>query len=57
MTWQTAMRGTAEAAGRPVTIGLPAGTRTSGLRIVLVSAPAGAVPGLAEVAVRGARAK
>ena len=57
MTWKTVVRGTAEAAGAPVTIALPAGTRTSGIRVVLDSVPAGAVPGLAEVAVRGARAR
>jgi hypothetical protein len=57
MTWKTVVKGTAEAAGVPVTIALPAGTRTSGLRVVLDSATAGAVPGLAEVAVRGARAR
>ena len=57
VTWKTVTKGTAEAAGAPVTIPLPAGTRTSGLRIVLDSVPMGAVPGLAEVAVRGARAR
>jgi hypothetical protein len=57
MTWKTVVKGTAEAAGAPVMIALPAGTRTSGLRIVLDSVPAGAIPGLAEVAVRGARAR
>jgi hypothetical protein len=51
-------KGTAEAvAGKAVVIALPAGTRTSGIRIVLDAVPEGAVPGLAEVAVRGARAK
>jgi hypothetical protein len=58
MTWKTVAKGTAEAvAGKAVAIALPAGTRTSGIRIVLDSVPQGAVPGLAEVAVRGARAK
>jgi hypothetical protein len=58
MTWKTVAKGTAEAgAGKAVVIALPAGTRTSGVRIVLDSVPEGAVPGLAEVAVRGARAK
>jgi hypothetical protein len=58
MTWKTVVKGSAEAvAGRPVVIALPAGTKTSGIRIVLDSVPEGAVPGLAEVAVRGARAK
>jgi hypothetical protein len=58
MTWKTVAKGTAEAAaGKAVAIALPAGTRTSGVRIVLDSVPVGAVPGLAEVAVRGARAK
>jgi beta-galactosidase len=57
MTWKTVVKGTAEATGAPVMIALPAGTRTSGLRIVLHSVPAGAIPGLAEVAVRGARAR
>jgi beta-galactosidase len=56
-TWKTILKGSAEAAGRPVRIDLPAGTRTSSLRIVLDSVSAGAVPGLAEVAVRGARAR
>jgi hypothetical protein len=57
MTWKTAVKDTAEAAGRPVTVYLPDGTRTSGIRVVLDSVPAGAVDGLAEVTVRGARAK
>jgi hypothetical protein len=57
VTWKTVMQGTADASGRPVTINLPTGTRTSGLRIVLDSVPAGATPSLAEVAVRGARAR
>jgi hypothetical protein len=58
MTWKTVAKGTAEAvAGKPAVIPLPAGTKTSGIRIVLDSVPQGAVPGLAEVAVRGARAK
>ena len=57
MTWKTVVKGTAEAAGSPVTIAPPAGTRSSGLRIVLDSVPPGAVPGLAEVSVRGARAR
>ncbi len=55
--WKTVVKGTVVAAGAPVTIALPAGTRTSGLRIVLDSVPARAIPGLAEVAVRGARAR
>jgi hypothetical protein len=58
MTWKTVAKGTAEAvAGKAVAIALPAGTKTSGIRVVLVAVPEGAVPGLAEVAVRGARAK
>jgi hypothetical protein len=57
MTWKTVTVGRAEAAGAPVVIALPAGTRTSGLRIVLDAVPAGGVPGLAEVSVRGARAR
>jgi beta-galactosidase len=57
VTWKTVMQGTEDASGRPVTINLPTGTRTSGLRIVLDSVPAGATPSLAEVAVRGARAR
>jgi hypothetical protein len=57
MSWKTVAKGTAEAAGKAVAIALPAGTRTSGIRIVLDAVPEGAVPGLAEVAVRGARAK
>jgi hypothetical protein len=57
MTWKTAVQGTADAAGRPVTIALPAATRTSGIRIVLDSLPAAAVAGIAEVTVRGARAR
>jgi hypothetical protein len=58
MTWKTAVAGTAEAVkGSPVTIALPSGTRTSGIRVVLDTLPPGAVAGLAEVAVRGARAR
>jgi hypothetical protein len=58
ITWRTAVKGTADAvAGKPVVIPLPTGTRTSGIRIVLDSVPQGTVPGLAEVAVRGARSK
>ena len=57
ITWKTVAKGTAEAIGSPVTIALPAGTRTSGIRVVLDAVPEGAVPGLAEVAMRGARAK
>jgi hypothetical protein len=58
MTWKTVAKGTANAvAGKPVVIALPAGTKSSGIRIVLDSVPQGSVPGLAEVAVRGARAK
>jgi len=37
MTWKTVAKGTAEAAGAPVAIALPAGTRTSGVRVVLDS--------------------
>jgi hypothetical protein len=55
MTWKTVLNDTAEATGRPVVIALPAETRTSGLRILLDQAPPGG--GLAEVAVRGARAR
>ena len=57
VTWKSAVKGTAVATGSPVTIALPAGTRTSGLRVVLDSVPAGAITGLAEVVVRGARAR
>jgi hypothetical protein len=57
VTWKTVVKGTALAADASVTIALPAGTRTSGLRVVLDSVPAGAIPGLAEVVVRGARAR
>jgi hypothetical protein len=57
MTWKTVVTGSAGASGPPVTIALPVGTRTSGLRIVLESVSPGALPGMAEVAVRGARAK
>jgi hypothetical protein len=57
MTWKTAVAGSVEATGSAVTISLPAGTRTSGIRIVLDTLPPGAVAGLAEVAVRGARAR
>jgi beta-galactosidase len=55
MTWKTVVNGSVEAAGRQVAIALPAETRTSGLRIVLDQAPPGG--GLAEVAVRGSRAR
>ena len=57
MSWKTVVKGTAEAAGSAVTIALPAGTRTQRDPDCAGSVPAGAVPGLAEVAVRGARAK
>ena len=58
MTWKTVAKGTADAvAGKPVVVPLPTGTKTGGIRIVLDSVPQGAVPGLSEVAVRGARAK
>ncbi len=54
MTWKTVVKDSAEATGA-VVVALPAGTRTSGIRIVLDAAPPGG--GLAEVAVRGARAR
>jgi F5/8 type C domain len=57
MTWKTAVAGSVEATGSAVTIALPAGARTSGIRVVLDTLPPGAVAGLAEVAVRGARAR
>jgi hypothetical protein len=57
MTWNTVAKGTAEATASPSVIALPAGTRTSGLRIVLDAVPPGTMPGLAEVSVRGARAR
>jgi len=57
VTWKTVAKGSGAAAESPVTIALPAGTRTSGIRIVLDAVPAGAVAGIAEVAVRGARAR
>jgi hypothetical protein len=57
MTWKTVVTGSTGASGPPVTIALPTGTRTSGLRIVLESVSPGALAGLAEVTVRGARAK
>ncbi len=56
ITWKTVVKGTAESTGAAVSIALPAGTRTSGLRIVLDSVGATAIPGLTEVAVRGLRA-
>jgi hypothetical protein len=56
-TWKTAVKETLEAAGRPLTVQLAAGTRSSGLRIVLDSESPGAVIGLAEVSVRGDRAR
>jgi hypothetical protein len=56
-TWKTVVSGDAQAAGLPVVIELPVGTRSSGLRIVLDTVSAGAAPGLAEVAIRGARSK
>jgi hypothetical protein len=55
MTWKTVVKDSVDATGAAVAIPLPAGTRTSGIRIVLDAAPAGG--GLAEVAVRGARAR
>jgi hypothetical protein len=55
MTWKTVVKDAAEATGAAVVIPLPAGTRTSGIRIVLDAAPPDG--GLAEVAVRGARAR
>jgi hypothetical protein len=57
MTWKTAAQGTLESTGRPMTIALPAGSRTSGIRIVLDSVPTSGVVGIAEVAIRGARAR
>ena len=57
MTWKTVASGDAESTVAPVIIPLPAGTRSSGLRVVIDAAPAGVVPGLAEVAIRGSRVK
>jgi hypothetical protein len=55
IAWKTAARGTAEAGGDAVTVTLPAGTKASGLRVVLESVPAGGIAGLTEVTVQGAR--
>jgi hypothetical protein len=57
ITWKTTLTGVAEATANPLTINLPSGTRTSGLRIILTSVPYGAVPGLREVGLRGARSQ
>lgn len=55
MTWKTIVSSAADAPGVPAVVTLPAGTRTSGLRILMNPVPPGG--GLAEVAVRGARAR
>jgi hypothetical protein len=57
ITWITVASGQADTAAKPVSVPLPPGTRSSGLRIVLTSVPTVSVPGLAEVSVRGARSK
>jgi hypothetical protein len=56
-TWKTVVSGDTQGAGLPAEIELPVGTRSSGLRIVLDTVSAGTAPGLAEVAIRGARSK
>jgi hypothetical protein len=57
MTWKTVVSGEVESTGSSVMIPLPAGTRSSGLRIVLDTVPAGAAAGVAEVGLRGSRVK
>jgi hypothetical protein len=57
ITWKTATQGQAQFSGPPITIQLPAGSRTSGLRVVF-DPPTDNIPlGLCEVQARGARAK
>jgi hypothetical protein len=55
MTWHTATRGDVQFSGTPVTVQLPSGTRTSGIRIVFDRTPEGIPAALAEVQARGAR--
>jgi hypothetical protein len=57
MSWKKAVSGEAEMSAASVRIGLPAGTKSSGLRLVLTPQTPGGVCGLAEVAVQGARAR
>ncbi len=52
--WKTVTRDSGDGTA---TVELPAGTRTSGLRVVLEEVPAGSVAGLAEVQVRGSRSR
>ncbi len=57
ITWHTAMRGDVQFSGTPVTLQLPSGTRTNGIRIVFDRTPEGIPASLAEVRARGARAR
>jgi hypothetical protein len=54
ITWKTVIRAAGDGTA---SVELPAGTRASGLRVVLEQVPAGAMAGIAEVQVRGARAR
>lgn len=55
LTWTTALKGVAEAKDEALVIPLPPKIRTSGLRMQLDTVAGGAVPGLSEVGLRGAR--
>ncbi len=57
VSWKKVVSGEAEMSAAPVRIGLPAGTKSSGLRLVLTPQTPDGVCGLAEVAVQGARAR
>jgi hypothetical protein len=57
MSWQSAASGTAKMAGPAVQVELPGKLKSSGLRVVLTPVTADAACGLAEVSVRGARAR
>jgi hypothetical protein len=57
MSWKKVVAGSAEMNGAPVRMGLPAGAKSSGLRLVLTPQTQTTVCGLAEVAVQGARAR
>jgi hypothetical protein len=55
--WKSLLTGEATStAGGAVRVNLPAGTRASGLRIVLMAVPEGATAGLSEIAITGSRA-
>lgn len=57
MSWKKVVGGSAEMNGAPVRMGLPAGAKSSALRLVLTPQTQTTVCGLAEVAVQGARAR